>query len=207
MKRMLPVALVASAFFAIAGSEARAASIDFRDSTLFGAAHGQPSHTQTVGDVTLTLEPAPEGALLWWDGTDGVAVQFDYESDEVEGREILRIVFERAVVLEKVHIADLFHEHGYLETGFYDLGDGPVGFQADPGQLLGSTNGELTLILGAKVRAVAFTAPGRIDGEHHEFAVRGLEATPAVPEPSAFVLFGTGFALLGYRFWRRPHTA
>jgi hypothetical protein len=109
------------------------------------------------------------------------------------------------VQLEKIFLTDLFNEDGYLEQGWYDLNDDGVhtNFLADPASGSGS-NGVRTLVVDQPVHAISFGAPGRINGQDHEFSVAALEfdrvapiAPTPVPEPSSAALFAIGAALIG----------
>jgi hypothetical protein len=160
--------------------------------------------------VTLTLNATPNPAALWWDDRDGIGIRLSYENDEIESDKILNIVFEDAVSLTGIFIADLFVEHGYIETGFYRVNDGSwLGF--DAASLPGTgTNGEHAILFETAIEEVtvlAFRAPGKVnDGEDHEFALMGLDvsrATEAIPEPTAALLFGAGLLIASRAASRR----
>lgn len=184
---------------------AHAVSVDFRTAQ-FAAADQQTSFSTSAGGVGLTITPLPSpDARLYWDSTDGLGVRYAYETDEIEGAETLLVEFSSAVWLQDVQLTDLFNESGYLEVGYYELNDSGalVGFSADPSQ--GSaTNGVRSLSIGSFVTSIAFTAPGRIGGQSHEYSVSGLrfEGTQPVPEPASAVLFGAGLAVVACAFRR-----
>jgi hypothetical protein len=190
------VALAALAWAPPAG----AVTIDFR-SDAFAGADGAASFASEADGISLTYLPLPTpDARLYWDGTDGFGVRYAYETDEIEGAESFRIDFSEAVYLETVWVTDLFDENGYLERGSYELdGGSPVEFTALSGQGSG-TNGERTLAIGAWTSSIAFRAPGRLDGQGHEFSVAGIRIRDRVqpmPEPAAMVLFAVGGLLAG----------
>ena len=187
----------------VAGT-ATASMFDFRDAATFGGALNQPSFSAGIDGNTITATALPTGARLWWDGTDGLGVRYLYESDEIEGIERLRIAFSAPVQIVRVFLTDLFNE-GYLERGAYQLnGSGSwFSFSADPGQVPGSTNGELALALDSSVlvSSILFRSPGRLPllNQNHEFSVAAIETT-TVPIPGAVWLLGSGLVgLIGLR--------
>ncbi len=164
----------------------------------FGAALGQVSFSYLYDDLELTLEAGvfPTGeATLWWDDQDGIGVQYSYEQDEIEASEYLRLSFAEPLRLEAVYIADLFNEWGYLERGYYQTnGIGPwVEFTALPGQVIGSSNGERSILINEMVNYITFTAPGWLqNGENHEYALQGIATGTPVPLPSTILLLSSG---------------
>jgi len=191
----------------VAGT-AGAATVDFTTATFSGALN-QPSFTAGVDGNIITLRALPSalpnGALLWWDRTDGLGVQYGYENDEIEGVERLRIAFSTPVNLSRVFITDLFNE-GYLERGAYRLNQGGswISFTALPEHTPANSNGELTLLIDPSVlvSSITFWAPGQLPllNQRHEFSVAGIETAAPVPIPGAMWLFGTGLlALVGLR--------
>ena len=164
-------------------SLAWADTVDFREPNPFGPANHKTSYTVPVLDgYELTITPAPKGARLWWDDVDGLGVRYSYEKDEIEGVETLTLEFSAAVDLETIHVSDLFFEGRRREVGSYRLDGGPrQWFAAAPG----APNGELSIDVGATVRTIAFSAPGR----GHEFSVQALDVSPS-PEPGTLGLCG-----------------
>ena len=120
-----------------------------------------------------------------------------------------------------VMIADLFIENGYIETGSYRINGGDwVGFDAQtlPGSGAKDSNGEHVIALGAPtdIKWIDFSAPGRINGENHEFSVVGFglaedgvlpprDDVPidgpigSTPEPGAALLFAAGLLVISRR--------
>ncbi|MHC4161709.1 MAG: PEP-CTERM sorting domain-containing protein [Planctomycetota bacterium] len=179
-------------------SVAWADTVDFRDPNLFGPASNQTSFDVGVLDgYELTLLPAPEGARLWWDAVDGFGVRYSYEDDEIEGVEKLTVHFSAPVYLDTIHVSDLFLEGGRREIGFYQLDGGTKrSFAAVPG----APNGERSIDVGAAVRTIDFSAPGR----GHEFSVKALDVAPS-PEPGTLGLCGA--VLVGAWVARRRRRA
>jgi len=192
MKKNLVTALVGlSALLVAPQAFAEEITVDFT-----GDGNGQDRVDEWVVDegtdgVTVTVTPEPDGSVLYWDATDGFGVRGPgYEADEVEGSELLVISFSQPVEVTEVALTDLFREYswaagGYLETGSIELSDGTViPITADPSQTSSpSTNGELTVAVNAVTRSITFSAPGRVDGENHEFSVAGVSFEKvAVPE-------------------------
>lgn len=184
---------------------AHAVSVDFRTAQ-FAAADGQTSFSTSAGGVGMTFTPLPSpGARLYWDSSDGFGVRYAYETDEIEGVELLLVEFSTEVWLQDVQLTDLFSESGYLEVGYYELNDSGtlVQFAADPSQ--GSaTNGVRTLSIGSWVSSIAFTAPGRFDGQNHEYSVSGMQfqTRQPVPEPAGVAAFGAGLAVVAFALRR-----
>jgi hypothetical protein len=205
--KLIRLALSAALFFtasSIAGS-AWAGLIDFRD-VAFTPDAGDSTFTTEVDGVTWTFDANPDGATLYWDDVDGYGVRLDYEMDEIEGIEELRISFSEALFVNEIHLTDLFNEHGYIETGWYVLNDvsPQVLFAAEPDQTPSpATNGVKVLDVHQMVTSISFGAPGLINGENHEFSVSGLDIAQPIPEPASAVLFLTGSGVVGLALWRK----
>lgn len=205
MKRFLLVtaALLAGSFLA---NESRATAIDLRDAA-FASADGADSFQTEIDGVTVTFAANPSPGTLYHDTEDGLGVRLDYETDEIEGVELLVVSFSEPVLLEELYITDLYNEQGYLENGFYDLNGTSTftAFGAEPDQLRFTTNGDKTLAIGSVVTSFALRAPGLMDGQNHDFSLGGFafsNATP-VPEPSSLSLFALGALAIGTAIRRR----
>jgi hypothetical protein len=208
LERAMPSKLWAmAAVVAIAPAIGRAGTIDFRSSAFAGADQAT-SFSSSAGGLATTLTPEPDGAKLYWDATDGIGVRWDYEVDEIEGVERLAIRFSSPVQVTGILLTDLFNENGYLETGWYQLdGGAQIGFSADPGQLLGITNGEKQLTLDGIASEIRFGAPGYVQGQNHEFSVARVTYASPVPEPASALLTGIGGLVVGWAIRRRDSAA
>ena len=81
-----------------------------------------------------------------------------WEYDEIEWNEVFAVKFKKdgnpvSYYLDEIYLTDLFTEHNYVEQGKYKLfldsgWSGWTPFAADSDQLLGSTNGVLSLLIG-----------------------------------------------------------
>jgi len=206
-RALLAAAVLVSTLLLATSAQAYSPQIDFRDATPWSASDQQASFTGTAAGITLTLQAKPEPAKLWWDGTDGSGVRLSYENDEIESQERLKITFAHEVDLSAIYISDLFYEDGYSEMGSYRINDEawqPFDAVNLPGN--GNGNGEHVIDLGGPISGVSmlrFRAPGEIGDQDHEFALMGLDARPAaahpMPEPSAALLFATGFLVTARR--------
>jgi hypothetical protein len=186
---------------AFAAPAAQATSVDFRDMS-FADAKAQGSYQFSAGGVQITLSTNLQDAVLWWDEKDGFGVTSpsSYEADEIEGPEKLSVSFSAPVMLKKFSVSDLFYEHGYYEMGFYDVEDqgSKQGFLATES----AGNGERSVDVNQQLSLISFSSLGRIEWQHHEFSLMGLnfdflggEPNPsasAVPAPAAAWLFGSG---------------
>jgi hypothetical protein len=176
--------------------------IDFRDGALWSEADHQASFSGSQAGIALTVSATPDPATLLWDNVDGLGIRLSYEDDEVEAHEILSVSFQQGVVLSAIYLADLFFENGYAEQGSYRIDSGAwVTFDANtlPGS---NDNGERLILFGSPiddVHFVEFGAPGRINGENHEFSLMGFDAEvkiTTVPEPNTAVLVGAGLLMV-----------
>ena len=195
---------------ALAVPVAQATSVDFRDIS-FAGANGQGSYQFSADGVDITLSTNLQDAVLWWDSKDGFGVTSpsSYEADEIEGPEKLFVSFSKPVTLTQFSVSDLFYEHGYYEMGFYDVEDqgNKQGFLATKG----ADNGERSVNLNQNLSMISFSSLGRVEWQHHEFALMGLnfdylggEPVPsAVPVPAAVWLFGSGLVGLAGLLHRR----
>ncbi len=182
-----------------------AALIDFRTAA-FAPNAGDSEFITEIDGVTWTFTANPQGATLYWDDVDGYGVRHDYEMDEIEGLEELRISFSEAVFVNEIHLTDLFNEHGYLEIGWYELNDAnvQVSFSAEANQTPSpATNGVKVLQVGQLVTSISFGAPGFIDLQNHEFSVSGLDVAQPIPEPASAALFLAGSGVVGLALWRK----
>ena len=196
-RNMRAITLALGMTFAVPAAHATA--VDFRDLS-FAGAKGQASYQFNAGGVQITLSTNLQDAVLWWDKKDGFGVTSpsSYEADEIEGLEKLFVSFSKPVTLAQFSVSDLFYEHGYYEMGFYDVGDqeNKQGFLATKGAL----NGERSVDVNQQLSLISFSSLGRVEWQHHEFSLRGLnfdyldEPVSAVPVPAAAWLFASGLA-------------
>lgn len=200
-------AVVATALACLGATVAQAGvlltpQIDFRDQR-FAAANRQTSFSTVMDGIafTITAETASGGnATLWWDRKDGLGIRQNYEKDEIEGTERLRLSFANTIGISEIYISDLFVERGYSETGSYQIDNSPA-VTFDALSLLGTDgnkrNGEHLITIDPVLPAneILFFAPGRINGQNHEFSLLGFTDPPlANPEPAALAIFGVGLA-------------
>ena len=187
--------------------------LDFRAEEWSGADYAS-SYTQVDGGVEVTLIALPSLAELFWCAEDGIGIRHNYEVDEIEADERLRVLFDTTVQLSAIYVSDLFVENGYSETGSYRLwnGSGPWGeWQTlDAATLPGTgSNGEhvLSFADAIAVTEINFKAPGLVGAEDHEFSVAGFDllteqgpvdppSPGSIPEPSSLVLLSAGFVVL-----------
>lgn len=204
--KLIRLALSTALFFIAysAAGPAWAALIDFR-SAAFAPGAGDSTFATQVDGVTWTFTANPPGATLYWDEEDGYGVRHDYEMDEIEGIEELRISFSAPVYVNEIHLTDLFNEHGYLETGWYILDGGPqVSFAAELNQTPSpASNGVKVLDVHQLVTSISFGAPGIIGCQNHEFSVSGLDIAQPIPEPASAALFLAGSGVVGFALRRR----
>ncbi len=198
----------------LTGAAAHATFIDFRDAA-YSAADYQPSYTALVEGVELTLKAYPVGRTLYQDDKDGIGIRGGYENDEIEGDEVLALHFSRPVLINYLHVSDLFYEKNsgvwFQEIGYYWMDDGDrIQFIADKANLPSpATNGEQMVNVGKLTDVLYLGAPGKIQvGNYllgHEFSLAGVDITvdetQPIPEPSTLAMFGLG--LLGFGFYMR----
>lgn len=188
--------------------------IDFRDRH-FAAANRQQSFSTVVDGIAFTISAEVAGggnATLWWDRKDGLGVRYNYEKDEIEGTERLRLSFASTIGISEIYISDLFVERGYSETGSYQIESSPA-VTFDALSLMGTDgnkrNGEHLISIDPILPAneIVFFAPGRVNGQSHDFSLLGFTDPPlANPEPAALAIFGVGLAGL-FLIRRRNGTA
>jgi hypothetical protein len=184
----------------VAGTAA-ASTYDFRDAATFGAALNQPSFTASVDGNKITITAVPDKALLWWDSTDGIGVQYSSEGGAVVSTGQLNIGFAVPAHIMGMLLTNLFDDgSGYLVRGAYQLnGDGNwIKFSALPGQTPSNSNGELKLMLdpSVAVSSILFMAPGQLSlvGSADVLGVAMIVTDPptSVPIPGALYLLGSG---------------
>jgi hypothetical protein len=193
----------------VAGTAA-ASTYDFRDAATFGAALNQPSFTAGVDGNKITITAAPDKALLWWDSTDGIGVQYSSEGGAVVSTGQLNIGFAVPVHIMGMLLTNLFDDgSGNLVRGAYQLnGDGNwTKFSALPRQTPSNSNGELKLMLdpSVSVSSILFLVPGQssyvVPGNELCVAMIVTDPPTSVPIPAAVWLLGSG--LLGLVAIRR----
>jgi hypothetical protein len=207
--------------FALAAS-AGAVSIDFRDAA-FAPGAGVNHHSASYAtydfhfDALNIFGMVPSGTI-YWDATDGFGIiGAGWENDEIELPEVFSISFGESLYVESLLVTDLFYDTDInaAEVGYFSLDAGATwaAFVADG--LDG--NGEMLVAIDANANQIWLTSAGRVSSvrrDGHEFSVAGLDLYrsevithddepqqngPAVPEPSAALLFAAGAAVIRSR--------
>ena len=187
-------------YLSLSVTAADAITIDFTNNA-WEAADGFASYT--IGDITVEADPG--SANLWHDDKDGMGIRYNYEDDEIEKDERLKVSFASQIKLDAINVSDLFREsrsgNWYNEIGYYSLNNGGswIQFTAPNANLPDpATNGEFSIAIGGiDTNSIWFKAPGYVytNGyrQDHEFALQSLEISHSqVPEPSTLLLLGSG---------------
>jgi len=193
-------------------SSASAATIDFADQAVFGAAHGEQSFSWTlsdVGDAELSASPAP--ATLHFDFTtaDGVGTgvgvdcissgsrswascrEWRDDPGEIDAHEVLKLRFlDQPVKIESFTVAGL----SYFEWG---LATGESFLRA----FMGDGSGLTTVELGREADWIAFRSSFWSD--YSLVSLDYSEATSPMPEANSALLFALGGVLVGGAVSRR----
>ena len=173
--------------------------IDFRfpDPDLDNDNRVGSGYSKSQDGVTVTIETVGDEDL-WWDSTDGFGIWgAGYEKDEIDSSEIMKVSFSSTVYVSYFDLTDLFYENNYKEIGWYDF-DGE--FVTDKMMFMQTnltktpspaSNGEYMLYINDSINEIWFAAPGRVNGQNHEFSMAGVEVR-SVPEPATLILLGCG---------------
>jgi hypothetical protein len=214
---------MASGFLSLAlATSAGAVAIDFRDASFApgsGVNHHSVSYATYGFDLSaLHIAGMTPSGTLYWDATDGFGIiGAGWENDEIELPEVFSLSFGETVYVESLLVTDLFFDHDIdaAEVGFYsvDAGASWTAFAADG--LDG--NGEMLVAVDANANQIWLTSAGRVTSvrrDGHEFSFAGIDLYrsevithgdepngngPAVPEPSAALLFAAGAAVIRSR--------
>lgn len=202
---LLPLSIAACLWAGPAFAISFSPQVDFRDPSIWGGADHATSFSATQNGVDITLYAQPTPAGLYWDSTDGVGIRHNYEKDEIEEDERLKVLFGGETQLSAIYVSDLFFEDGYLEQGYYQILNGSwLAWEMFDATLPGTQqNGEHVIAFNPAVvvTGLKFKAPGKMNGQNHEFSLLGLDVTAVltrsfpptpVPEPSASLLFSAG---------------
>jgi hypothetical protein len=201
---------------ALAGT-AGATSIDFRAGA-FEPGSAVNHLSQAYGGYYFDLDALRSSDLhhegtLFWDSSDGFGIKNsnNWDADEIEGNEVLSVAFGESIYVHSFRVADLFIETGLqsnlVEHGYFSIDGGSHwgSFYADGAHV----NGEVSVHVGATTDGILFKSAGSTGyRQGHEFSLVSVDIDrgkydphegPAVPEPSAAVLFAAGSLLVGRR--------
>ncbi len=197
-------------------SAAGATSIDFRNAAFTPV--GDVNHlSQSYGGYSfdfdaLRITDMQHEGTLFWDSLDGFGIKNsnNWDADEIEGSEVLKISFGQSLYVTSFTVADLFPETNLVEQGHYSTNGGATwgSFFADGAHL----NGEVTVNVGGMADHLLFKSAGSTGfRQGHEFSVVAVNVGtarpasidrndgPAVPEPTSAMLFAAGALLVGRR--------
>lgn len=209
-------------YLAVAGP-AGAVAIDFRNHR-FAPAPDLNHHTVDNRGYSFSFDTLhiagmhPNGSLSWNEADGFGIIGAGWENDEIEFPEVLSLSFGETLYVEQLFVTNLFIEHDGIrpERGFYSFDGGSSWnpFSADGLD----DNGELSVEIGVMTSQLLLTSAGsdiRTRRNGHEFALAGIELyhhqpggkdrdhgqcqDPAVPEPTAALLFASGALVIGRR--------
>jgi len=229
---MKKLTLLALAGFLLLPSAAFGAELDLTDIT--GFVSGSSTYTTTADGVTVTFTALNEGQTssstdLTYQRGDGFGVDTRYDSngttsndrtptgdvlitsDEINGKESIKVTFSEQVLIESIAITDIYDEQrvrGYYfvwptETGKWKVtsADGSTEYGTFEGEEIrdGSNNGEITVDISelATVLSVYSTNTGA-EANYKGFSLAGITfSTVKVPELSGQSMGAAAFLLFG----------